>query len=72
LLATIIFLEVLVDDEEATISKLNCICGGDQHIFYKVRIPKWRLPTTKNPLKEQEERIVEETIGEQTWVLKQL
>jgi hypothetical protein len=33
LLATMNFLEVLVDDEEATLIELNHVCGEDQHIF---------------------------------------
>jgi hypothetical protein len=53
---TINFLEVLVDDEEATLVELNCICGG---IFSRVRIPKRRLLVTTNPTKEQEEGITE-------------
>jgi len=33
--ATTNFLEVLVNDEKATLAELNCVCGGDQHIFFK-------------------------------------
>jgi len=47
--ATTNFLEVLVDNEEATLLKLNHICGGDQHVFSKVRNPKRRLPIIANP-----------------------
>jgi hypothetical protein len=43
------FLEVLVDDEEATLVKLNRICGGDHHIFSGVKIPKRKLPIIANP-----------------------
>jgi hypothetical protein len=46
---TINFLEVLVDDEKATLVKLNCICGGDQHIFSRVKIPKRKLDIIANP-----------------------
>jgi hypothetical protein len=59
LLASTNFLEVLVEDEEATLVELNRICGGDQHIFSGVRIPKKRLPVTVNLAKEQEKGIVE-------------
>jgi hypothetical protein len=52
LLATTNFLEVLVDDEEATLVELNCVCGEDQHIFFGVRIPKRRLPITANPVED--------------------
>ncbi len=58
--ATTNFLEVLVDDEKATLAELNCVCGGDQHIFFEVRIPKRKLPIVANPTKEQEEVIAEE------------
>jgi hypothetical protein len=27
------FMEVLVNDEEATLAKLNHVCGKEQHIF---------------------------------------
>jgi len=60
LLATTKFLEVLVDDEEATLVELNHVYGEDQHIFSGVRIPKRRLPITANLTKEQEEMIAED------------
>ncbi len=64
LLATTNFLEVLVDDEEATLAKLNHVCGDDQHVFSRVRIPKRRLPITTNLVEEQEEVIAkDEQIG---------
>jgi hypothetical protein len=53
-------LEVLVDDEEATLVELNRVCGKDQHIFFGVRIPKRKLPITANPVEEQEEVIMED------------
>jgi hypothetical protein len=49
---TINVFEVLVDAEEATLSELNCICGGDQHIFSEMRIPKKRLPIIANLVEE--------------------
>ncbi len=58
--ATINFLEVLVDDEEATLVELNRVYGEDQHIFYGMRIPKRRLPITANLVKKQEEVITED------------
>jgi hypothetical protein len=39
---------------------LNRVCGDDQHAFFKVRIPKRRLPIVANPVEEQEEVIVED------------
>jgi len=54
------FLEVLVDDEESTIAKLNHVCGDDRHVFFGVRIPKRRLPIVANPAEEQEEAIIED------------
>jgi hypothetical protein len=53
------FLEFLVDDEKVTHSKLNRICGGDQHIYSRVRIPKRRFPITVNSIEEQEKNIAE-------------
>jgi hypothetical protein len=53
------FLQVLVDDEEATLVELNGICGEDQHIFSEVRIPKRILLVSTNLAKKQEEGIVE-------------
>jgi hypothetical protein len=50
--ATTNFLEVLVDDGEATLAELNRVCGEDQHIFSGVRIPKRRLSITAHPSKE--------------------
>jgi hypothetical protein len=58
--ATINFLKVLVDGEENFFSKLNHICGGNQHVFYGVRIPKRRLPISSNPIVEQVGGIVEQ------------
>jgi hypothetical protein len=58
--ATTNFLEILVDDDEATFSKLNWVCGGDQHVFSGVKIPKKRLLIATNPTKEQEEGVVDE------------
>ncbi len=57
--ATTNFIEILVDDEEATLSKLNHTCGGDQHVFSGVKIPKRKLPIIANLIKEQEKGIVE-------------
>jgi hypothetical protein len=37
------FLEVLVNDEEATLVKINKIYGC-QHVFSRIRIPNRRLP----------------------------
>jgi hypothetical protein len=49
------FLEVLVNDGKATLLKLNCIYGGDQHIFSEVKVPKRRLPIITNSVEEREE-----------------
>jgi hypothetical protein len=37
------YLEVLVNDERATLNKLNKICGANHHLASKNRIPKRRL-----------------------------
>ncbi len=54
------FLEFLVDDEEATLAELNYVCGEDQHIFSRVKIPKRRLPIIANPVAKQEEMTAED------------
>jgi hypothetical protein len=38
------YLEVLVNDEEATLTKLNKICGVNHHLSFGNKIPKKRLP----------------------------
>jgi len=38
------FLELLVNDEEATLTKLNWLCGVKHNVFSKVKIPKCKLP----------------------------
>jgi hypothetical protein len=50
----------LVDDEDATFSELNCICGDDQHVFTRVMIPKKKLLVIISSTKDQEEGIGEE------------
>ncbi len=52
LLVTTNFLEVLVDDEESTLAKLNRVHGDDQHIFFGVKTPKRRLPISTNQAEE--------------------
>jgi hypothetical protein len=38
------YLEVLVNDEEATLTELNMICGANHHLSFGNRIPKKILP----------------------------
>ncbi len=38
------YLEVLVNDEKATLNELNKICGANHHLTSRNRIPKKRLP----------------------------
>jgi hypothetical protein len=38
------YLEVLVNDEEATLNELNRICGANHHLTSGNMIPKRRLP----------------------------
>jgi hypothetical protein len=37
------FLEVLVNDEETTMSKLNYIYGEEEHVFFGIKMQKRRL-----------------------------
>jgi hypothetical protein len=45
------YLEVLVNDEEATLMELNKICGANHHLSSKNKIPKKRLPMETNEAK---------------------
>lgn len=38
------YLQVLVDDEEATLEQLNRLCGINHDIFTKAKIPRMHLP----------------------------
>ncbi len=37
------FMEVLVEDKEATLGQLNEICGLNYEVFYHVKVPKKRI-----------------------------
>jgi hypothetical protein len=43
-----IFLEVLLNDEEATMQQLNKLCG-DKNVFFYTRIPRGRMPVEVAP-----------------------
>ncbi len=53
------YLEVLVNDEKATLIELNKICGVNHHLSSTNRIPKRRLPMQANEV----EGIVEQAEG---------
>ncbi len=42
------YLEVLVNDEEATLNELNRICGANHHLTSGNRIPKRKFPIQAN------------------------
>ncbi len=42
------YLEVLVNDENATLNELNRICGANHHLTYGNKIPQKRLPVQVN------------------------
>jgi len=42
---------VLVNDEKATLTELNKICGANHHLSSKNKIPKKRLPMETNEAK---------------------
>jgi hypothetical protein len=42
------YLEVLVNDEEATLNELNMICGANYHLTFGNKIPKRRIPVHVN------------------------
>jgi len=37
------FLEVLINDEKVTLTKLNQLCGVKHNVFFGVKMPKRRL-----------------------------
>jgi hypothetical protein len=49
------FLEALVNDEVAILSKLNQIIRNDQHVFFRVKMPKRQFLVPTNHAKDQEE-----------------
>jgi len=53
------YLEVLVNDEKATLIELNRICGANHHLSFGNMIPKRRLPMLTN----EAEGIVEQAEG---------
>jgi predicted aspartyl protease len=44
------FLEVMLDDEEATLHQLNELCGGE-NLFSYTRVPRRRMPMEATPAK---------------------
>jgi len=44
LLATTNYLEVLVNDEEATLTQLNRLCGMKNNVFLKEKVPRHKNP----------------------------
>ncbi len=57
--STINYLEVLVNDEEATLNELNTICGANHHLTSGNMIPKRRLLVQAN----ETEGVVEQVEG---------
>ncbi len=49
-----------MDDEEATLAELNCLCGTKHNIFFGVKMPKRRLPVQASTSSVG----TEETLGE--------
>jgi hypothetical protein len=50
----------LVNDEKGILSELNCICGKEEHVFSRIRMPKKILPMFVSMVEVREEGLVEE------------
>jgi len=51
------YLEVLVNDERATLTKLNRICGANHHLSFGNKIPKRRLLMSANEVEGIAEQV---------------
>ncbi len=53
-------MEVLVNDEEATLAKLSRLCGVNNNIFFGTRVPRKRNPVVAPTVDKDEEKPHEE------------
>jgi hypothetical protein len=60
------YLEVLVNDDEATLNELNRICGVNHHLTFGNMIPKRRLPVQVNETKGVVEQAEGANVGYRT------
>jgi len=60
------YLEVLVNDEEATLNELNRICGANHHLKFGNKIPKKRLPVQANEAEGVVEQVERADAGNRT------
>jgi hypothetical protein len=60
------YLEVLVNDEEATLTKLNRICGANHHLSFGNKIPKRRLMMPANEVEGIAEQVEGVDVGDKT------
>jgi len=58
------FFEVLVNDEEATLAKLNCLCGIKHNVFYGIRMPKKRMHVQASIYGKVMEELLDNESGE--------
>jgi hypothetical protein len=58
------YLEVLVNDEEATLNELNKICSANHHLTYGNMIPKRRFLVQANEVKGVAEQAKGSNVGD--------
>lgn len=58
------YLEVLVNDEEATLAKLNQLCGANNNIFSRTKVPRHRILVIA-PEIDRNRKVVEEGMATQ-------
>jgi hypothetical protein len=60
------YLEVLVNDEEATLNELNMNCGANHHLTFGNTIPKRKLPMQANETEGVVEQVAGANVGDKT------
>jgi hypothetical protein len=59
-------LEVLINDEEATLTKLNKLCGVKNNVFSRTRVPSCQNPIVSPEIDRNEEDPIEDGVGTQS------
>jgi len=54
------YLEVLVDDEKTTLAKLNWLCGANNNVLSRTKVPRWRNLIVALEVDRNREEVVEE------------
>jgi hypothetical protein len=59
-------LEVLINDEKATLTKLYKLCGVKNNVFSRTRVPSCQNPIVYPEINKNEEDLVEDGVGAQS------